>query len=451
METQISDLIHYTQMQKTDCDLEYTPLDSEQQRIDRERQLQIINDFAMMLLQKTTIEEIVWLVAKSVIAKMGFLDCVVYLFDKSGTRLIQRAAHGVKNPMKQEILNPLVINVGDGIVGSVAKTGLPELIHDTRKDDRYIIDDSMRLSEIAVPIMYENKVIGVIDSEHPNAYAFNQNDLTTLTTIAAMSSIKIVHAQTLQDLQNHKANLENEIKKHTQHLTQTIASLEKSNRDLECFAYAASHDMQEPLRTVISYLQLLRRNEQRLSDTSLEFLEYAIDGSKRMKNLLDGLLEYSLVNSSNDSFQLVNLEDLLILIKADLHKTITENEPLFIHQSLPIVFGNKTQIKQLFQNLISNAIKFQKLNEQARIEISSEEKGNFYKITVKDNGLGIAPEFHEKVFGLFKRLNSNKDYKGSGIGLSLCRQIVEHHDGEISLESEEGKGAAFTFTLPKVK
>ncbi|MFK8103243.1 MAG: ATP-binding protein [Saprospiraceae bacterium] len=417
--------------------------------IDRERQLQIINDFAMSLLKKTTINDIVWLMAKSVIGKMGFIDCVIYLLDDSGTQLIQRAAHGVKNPIHEEILNPIVIKLGEGIVGAVAKTGIPEIVGNTHQDDRYIIDDSMRLSEIAVPILYENKVIGVIDSEHPSVNAFNQQDLTTLTTIAAMSSTKIVHAKVLQKIQDRKENLEHEIKIRTEELRETISSLEKSNQDLESFAYAASHDMQEPLRTVISYLQLLRRNEESLSDTSLEFLEYAVDGSKRMKKLLDGLLEYSLVKSSNDVFEPVNLEDILLMVKANLRQMIVENGASLIHQDLPVVLGNRTQIHQLFQNLISNAIKFQPPNQKPFIEITTVEKEYFYQITVRDNGLGIAPAFHTKVFGLFKRLNSIKGYKGSGIGLSLCKQIVEHHQGNISLQSKEGEGTSFIFTLPK--
>lgn len=423
-------------------------IDPEHRQISREQHLQIINDFGLKLLQKTTINEIVWLVAKSVIGQMGFIDCVVYLIDESGTQLIQKAAHGIKNPVNKIILNPISIKVGEGIVGTVAKTGISELIHDTSKDDRYIIDDSQRLSEIAVPIIFENKVIGVIDSEHPRANAFNDSDLTTLSTIASMSSIKIVHAQTLLDLKNHQANLEKQIEARTQELTKTIISLEKSNQDLESFAYAASHDMQEPLRTVVSYLQLLEHNEKSLSESSKEFLDYAVDGSKRMKKLLDGLLEYSRVKNSNDAFKVVNLEDLMILVKAGLQVSIRENDAKFSYSNLPTVFGNKTQLHQLFQNLISNAIKFQKPGQQPHIEILTKEKDNFLEITIKDNGLGIAPEFHDKVFGLFRRLNANRDYKGSGIGLSLCKRIVEYHNGKISVESKLGNGAAFIFTLP---
>ncbi len=436
-------------MQKHKTDTDSKSMHIEHRQMSREEHLQIINDFGMQLLYKTTINEIVWLIAKSVIAQMGFVDCVVYLIDESGQHLIQKAAHGFKNPVDETILNPISIEVGKGIVGTVAKTGIPELIHDTSKDDRYIVDDSQRLSEIAVPIIYENEVIGVIDCEHPEANAFNSADITTLSTIASMSSIKIIHAKTLVDLQNHKANLEKQIEIRTKELTSTITSLEKSNQDLESFAYAASHDMQEPLRTVVSYLQLLEHNEKSLSESSKEFLGYAVDGSKRMKNLLDGLLEYSRVKSSSAAFKLINLDDLMILVKADLQVSIRENDTIFKYENLPTVFGNKTQIQQLFQNLISNAIKFQKPDQQAIIEITAEEKDAFLEIRIKDNGLGIAAHFHDKIFGLFKRLNANRDYKGSGIGLSLCKRIVEYHNGKISVESEVGEGTTFIFTLPK--
>ena len=436
-------------MEKEEVGIECSAFDNDQQQIDQERHFQIINEFAMSLLQKTTIDEIVWLLAKSVIGKMGFIDCVVYLMDESGTRLIQRAAHGIKNPAPKKILNPITIKVGEGIVGTVAQTGIPEIIHDTAKDDRYIVDDAARLSEIAVPIIYENKILGVIDSEHPDAYAFSKKDLTILNTIAAMSSIKIVHAQTLQNLRDHKIDLENEIKDRMQQLKETITNLERSNQDLESFAYAASHDMQEPLRTIISYLQLLRRKESSLSETSLEFLDFAVDGSKRMKDLLDGLLQYSLVNSSDAPIQRIDLNDILNLVEAGLQRSIKENETLIEYPELPIVYGDKTQIQRVFQNLLSNAIKFQKPTQKAHIKISFKALPSFYEITVADNGIGIAAEYHDKVFGLFQRLNSNQDYKGSGIGLALSRRIIEQHNGTIKLQSEVGVGTTFVFTLPK--
>lgn len=438
-------------MQNVEESIESPGFNSKQEQTSQERHFQIINDFAMSLLQKTTIDEIVWLIAKSVIAKMGFVDCVVYLLDDSGKLLNQRAAHGIKNPAPKKILNPIVLKIGEGIVGTVAQTGIPEIIHDTRKDDRYIIDDASRLSEIAVPIIYENKILGVIDAEHPDAHAFSKKDLTILNTIAAMSSIKIVHAQTLQNLRIHKTDLESQIKDRIQQLNKTIVNLERSNQDLESFAYAASHDMQEPLRTIISYLQLLRRKETSLSETSLEFLDFAVDGSKRMKDLLDGLLQYSLVNNTVVPYQALDLNDILTLVKASLHRSILENKTHIEYPQLPVVYGDKTQILRVFQNLLSNAIKFQKPNQAARIDISFKELDNFYEITLADNGIGIAAEYQDKVFGLFKRLNSNQDYKGSGIGLALCRRIIEQHGGTITLASAEGEGSAFTFMLPKVE
>lgn len=436
-------------MNHSQYNLNFSSASNQQERLDYERHLQIINDFGMLLLQQTTMDEIVWLIAKSVIAKMDLVDCVIYLFDETGTKLIQKAAHGEKNPIKQEILNPIIIPVGKGIVGTVAKTGIAEIIHDTRNDERYIVDDSNRLSEITVPIVYEGKVLGIIDSEHPKTNAFNQKDLRILTTIASMSAIKMVHAKTLQDLQDHKDNLEKEVKRQTQQLTETIASLERSNQDLESFAYAASHDMQEPLRTIVNYLQLIEHTETSLSESSHDFLSLAVDGTKRLKLLLDGLLKYSLVKNSTDSNQAVNLGDLMQVVKANLQLAITENKTIFSYQNLPIVLGNEIQLQQLFQNLIANAIKFQPPNQQAHIIIQTVEKESFYEFSIKDNGLGIAPQYHQNIFGLFKRLHSKQSYKGSGIGLSLCRRIVEYHNGEIRLESEVGEGTTFIFTLPK--
>ncbi len=186
----------------------------------RAHYLQIINELALGLLQQSSMDDILWLVAKSAIAQLGFLDCVIYLVDESGQVLQQRAAHGPKNPVAKEILDPIAIPVGQGIVGTVATTGKPELISNTRADPRYITDDEARLSELAVPIFFENKVIGVIDSEHPDADFYTGEHLEIMTTIASMAATKIASAlaiERLQDSVDELHKVQEELQYHASH------------------------------------------------------------------------------------------------------------------------------------------------------------------------------------------------------------------------------------------
>lgn len=195
--------------------------------------LEVINSFAVQLLKCSSVDEIVWGVAKHAIAKLGFIDCVVYLFDDDNEYLIQRAAHGPKNPIDFDIDNPIKLKIGQGICGHVALTGKPELISDTSKDTRYKVDDASRLSELAVPILSEGSVIGVIDSEHPEKNFYTEEDLDLLTTIAAMASSKIIEAKIQEQLKNHQVELEKLVQERTVALNQTIDQLEQSNREKE--------------------------------------------------------------------------------------------------------------------------------------------------------------------------------------------------------------------------
>lgn len=201
--------------------------------IKRSHYFEVINSFAVQLLKLSTVDEIVWGVAKHAIAKLGFIDCVVYLFDDNNEFLIQRAAHGPKNPIDFDIDNPIKLKVGQGICGHVAETGIPELISDTSLDKRYHIDDASRLSELAVPILSEGKVIGVIDSEHPEKNFYKEEDLQMLTTIAAMASTKIVEAKVQERLRNHRKELKKLVVERTQELTETIGKLKESNAEKE--------------------------------------------------------------------------------------------------------------------------------------------------------------------------------------------------------------------------
>lgn len=195
--------------------------------------LEVINRFATVLLNAKTIDDIVWSVAKNAIAQLGYVDCVIYLLDENYEYLIQRAAHGPKNPIDLDILNPIKIKIGVGIVGTVAKTCQGEIVTDTTKDTRYILDDNMGLSEIAVPIIYQNKIIGVIDSEHPEKNYYSKDDLEILTTIASMTATKLIQAQDNEKIQLYQNNLESLVEEKTIELNNALTELKAQTLELK--------------------------------------------------------------------------------------------------------------------------------------------------------------------------------------------------------------------------
>ncbi len=232
-------------------------------------------------------------------------------------------------------------------------------------------------------------------------------------------------------------------------LAQRTEELARSNKELEQFAYVASHDLQEPLRMVASFTQLLaRRYRGKLDADADEFIHYAVDGATRMQILINDLLSYSRIGSRNKPFEPVNLNSVLQRALANLHVAIEESHAKIIHDELPDTQGDITQLTQLFQNLIGNAIKFRgELPPEIQVKVSDADK--YWRFEVRDNGIGIAPEFFERIFVIFQRLHNKEEYPGTGIGLSICKKIVERHGGQIEVQSERGQGTAFIFTLPK--
>ena len=226
------------------------------------------------------------------------------------------------------------------------------------------------------------------------------------------------------------------------------ADLRRSNEDLQQFAYVSSHDLQEPLRTIISYTQLLEhRYNQHLDDDAREFMAYVVEAAQRMSVLINDLLSYSrVVNVENLPLRPVSIPGVVEAVRLNLLKAIDESKASVEYDGLPTVLGDETRLVQLFQNLIGNAIKYRGQAPPA-IHISAEDQGDEWLFSVSDNGIGIDPAYHERVFGLFKRLHG-RDVPGTGLGLAICRKIVEKHHGKIWVESELGKGSVFRFTLP---
>ena len=224
--------------------------------------------------------------------------------------------------------------------------------------------------------------------------------------------------------------------------------LETSNERLEQFAYAASHDLQEPLRMVTNYLKLLEsRYADELDAEAEEFIDFAVDGAERMRAMIDGLLEYSRVESRGNPIEPIDLGVVVDDVVTDLTFRIEETDADVTVDDLPRVEGDATQLRQVFQNLLDNAIEYSG-ETPPRIHVSADRVGDNYRISVSDDGIGIALDDHDRVFDVFQRLHTREEHEGTGIGLALCERIVERHGGDIWVESAPGEGATFSFTLP---
>ncbi len=228
-----------------------------------------------------------------------------------------------------------------------------------------------------------------------------------------------------------------------------ISELERSNRELEQFAFVASHDMQEPLRMVASYVGLLEKKYKgHLDEKADKYIHFAVDGALRMKKLIEGLLAYSRIGRQGAAFMPVDADDVFSRAVSNLEAALAENRAIITRDDLPTVPGDELQLMQLLQNLLSNAIKFGKPDTPPVVHVSAKKKGGAWIFSVRDNGIGIDAEYYNRIFLIFQRLHTREEYPGTGIGLALCKRIVERHSGRIWVESVPGEGTTFFFSIP---
>lgn len=269
--------------------------------------------------------------------------------------------------------------------------------------------------------------------------------------------------QRQRELEELNCLLEEEVEARTAILTETNKQLRHSiderakteelliekNHELQQFAYVASHDLQEPLRTITSFIQLLaKRYQGKLDRDADEFIGFITDGAKRMQTLINDLLTYSRVTTKTKPFCLLETKRIVECVLANLRQSISESGVQISVDELPDIIGDETQLLQIFQNLIGNAIKFRS-SQDPTIRISGQELTDFWEFSIHDNGIGIEPQFHERIFEVFQRLHNREQYAGTGIGLAVCRKIVERHGGSIRVESTIGRGSTFVFSISK--
>jgi PAS domain S-box-containing protein len=396
--------------------------------------LDLVNNLTKSILGKIDINEIAWEIVNNIAEYLHSEDCVIYLVDQDNKTLEQIAAFGSKLGNEKKIMNSLVLTMGQGIVGNVAKTATSEIINDTSKDERYIVDDERRFSEIAVPIISEGKVIGVIDSEHKEKNYYTAKHIQTLESIASLVAIQLRTALFIRERRNAQTRNEQLLKK-----------LEKSNEELQEYAHVVSHDLKSPLSSISALLSWIKLdNEENFDKASLKNFNLIEMTLEKMELFISDILLYASIDSDTSEKHEVDLniliEDLKQILFIPAHITI------LVRNKLPIVFGEKTKLQQLFQNLIGNAIKFND-KEKGLIEVDVSDETSYYQFSIKDNGLGIDKKYHDKVFKMFHSLNNSKD--SSGIGLSIVKKIVDLYQGEVWVESKPEKDTTFFFTLKK--
>jgi signal transduction histidine kinase/DNA-binding response OmpR family regulator len=395
-----------------------------------------INYFATSLYGKNTVEEILWDIVKNCIARLGLVDCVIYLLDDEKKVLVQKAAYGTKNPTDFAIHQPIEIPLGQGIVGSVALKKQAEIVNDTSADSRYIVDEESRLSELAVPLIQQDKVIGVIDSEHPEKDFFKPQHLEALKTIAAICVSKISQAQADAEAQKaRQAQIEAE---HIKQLDQI-----KSH-----FFANISHEFRTPLNLILAPLQkkqypippneveMMARNAQRLLKLVNQLLDLAKIEVGLMKLERRNIEVYRFVASIAQSFQ-----------------PLAEAKNIQYQIDIPerdyVAYFDPDKLEKILYNLLSNAFKFTPHNGKISVYLHIDLP-NKLRIAVSDTGIGIPDNQKDKIFERFYQIDSSQTraYEGTGIGLSLTKELTDLMQGSISLDSQEGKGCTFTVVFP---
>ncbi len=354
----------------------------------------------------------------------------VWTADDSGENLLLQASGG----MYTHIDGPhAVVPVGKFKIGRIAASRKAHLTNSVQTDPQ-VGDPAWAKRENMVafagyPLLVDAKLVGV--------FAMFAREQIPEDTLATLESIADLIAQ---GLIRRKTELE---------LERKLEELARSNAELEQFAYVASHDLQEPLRMVASYNQLLaRRYKGKLGEDADEFIGFSVEGVTRMQRLINDLLQYSRVGTRTKEKVSVGMMSVIDNTLRNLETLIKETEAVITYDELPHVLGDEVQLLQLMQNLIGNAIKFRRDDVAPHVHIGLINNGFGYTFSVRDNGIGIDPQFFDRIFVIFQRLNPREKYPGTGIGLAICMKIVERHNGRIWVESAPDKGTTIHFTLP---
>jgi signal transduction histidine kinase len=348
---------------------------------------------------------------------------------------------------EEDYLNKLNIKLDDiergrGPTGTAIHTGKPYICENMLKDPKFKPwrEEAMKrgyASSMVLPIISNNKTIGVLNIYSRETNPFSYEEKMLLEELVEDISFGVTSLR-----------LRSAHEKAEKALRESMINIERSNAELEQFAYVTSHDLREPLRMITSFLQLLeRRYKDQLDQDANEFIGFAVDGAKRLDAMINDILIYSQVAKKERNLTPVNLNNVLEKAYLNLITSIEETEAELTHDPLPTLLLDEQLMIQLFQNLISNAIKYRS-EKSPKIHISAKKEMDKYVFKVQDNGIGISPKHLERIFTIFQRLHTKQEYEGTGIGLSIAQKIVQQHGGQIWAESTPDKGSAFYFTIP---
>ncbi len=355
----------------------------------------------------------------------------VYLLDQAGEMLRMVAGSGDVGEMLREAGHSIPLDRERSLVARAAREGYIILTGDVSLEPDFMSNPLLpnTRSEMTIPLILAQRVLGVLDVQDDRAHRFDQMDLAIFSAFSGHIASAIQNAYLYEEVQRH------------------ARALEDRNAELEQFAYVASHDLQEPLRIVISYVQLLtRRYEGQFDEDGELFMKYIVDGAMRMKTLINGLLDYSRLGRSAQPFALTDCDVVLSQVLTTLQVTIQEKGAIIHQEPLPTVMGDALQLGQLLQNLLSNALKFG--GERPEIWIGARHQDKEWLFWVRDRGIGLDAQYADRIFVIFQRLHTIEEYPGTGIGLAICKKIVERHNGRLWVESQPGTGATFFFTIP---
>jgi PAS domain S-box-containing protein len=399
------------------------------------RELQSLYTIASTVAQSLDLDALMQIALKTTIEILGVDAGRLYVLDPNDSVLCLAAHHGIPAEYVARIER---YQPGQGIVGKIFSGSRPIVFPDITIDPNYAAAARSQMgkdlgfrSAVGLPITVKDRAIGVIYVYGKTVREFTARDIELLSTIGGQIGFAIENARLFEELAT-KAE-----------------ELARSNSELQHFAYVASHDLQEPLRMVASYVELLaRRYKGKLDADADEFIAFAVDGATRMQALINALLVYSRVGTRAKEFEPTDCETLLDSTLAGLKAAIEESGASITRDPLPTIMADGTQLGQLFQNLIGNAIKFRN-HKPPEIHVSAKRSGKEWLFTVSDNGIGFDSQYAERIFVMFQRLHAKGEYPGTGIGLAICKKIVERHGGQIRVESKPGEGATFYFTIPQ--
>ncbi|MEC9148772.1 MAG: ATP-binding protein, partial [Planctomycetota bacterium] len=417
-----------------------------------------MSDFALQLLQVSSLDQILWLIADQIIEELGFEDCVIYLVDESRKLLVQKAAYGPKCAQGHAIKDPIEIPIGEGIVGSVAARRVAERISDTRQDGRYILDDEFRLSELAVPIILGDVCIGVIDSEHRDAHFYTERHEEVLTIIANMAATKISDAMRTFELGKSVEQLrlaQETLVTQASELIQARNEAQAANRAKSTFLATMSHEIRTPLNAIVGMSELLLTSE--LAGDQVEFADTIIQSSKHLVTMVNGILDYSRlevgeVRLAKTSVELEGLLGAVVSICKASRQTNSVPVEVRVDTGLPrVIQCDELRLKQVLINILGNALKFTSSGKVTVDALLVTHAGKSHlRVAIKDSGIGIHASDLNTIFKPFQQLDSglSRNYEGAGLGLSISDRLVRLMDGRIEVDSQLGSGSEFRLLIP---